>query len=148
MNNIHPGMFGVFGMLVGVFLYQLPCYFFYRHTIWLAEAAFLEEFPEKRWVTRAIYGLLPVGFLDFVLMMTATDMTRAINWFFFCPIFFCCVGTMPAIPELLAKASVLIPVGHGSKSPVLFAFSPNAARAGAFRVVMATLVIAVFLWCQ
>ena len=149
MNIIYPAVFSVFGMLLGMLLYQLPVRLFFRRTTWLTQEEFLAAFPEKRWVTRAMYVLLPLGFILFVVLVSsAEDMTKGINWFFFFPVFFCCMGMMPAIPELLAKASVLIPVGHAARSPVLFTFSPNARGAGVFRLAMTSVVVAVFLWCR
>ena len=147
MNNMHLGLFGVLGMLCGMLLYLLPLRLFYRHTTWLTEEEFLAAFPEKRWVTRVMYGLLPLGFILFVLLITSTD-NKEIIFIFFFPIFFCCVGALPAVPELLARASVLIPVGHGARAPSPFTCSPNAVWAGIFRLATAALVVGVFLWCR
>jgi hypothetical protein len=150
MNNVDLRLLSaILGMLVGVLLYQLPFHLFYRHATWLAEGEFLTAFPTKRWVTRAMYGLLPLGFALFAVLMTSTDdMNKAINWFFFFPVFFCCMGALPAIPELFAKVSVQIPIGKATTTPSLFAFSPNAFRAGVFRLVTASLVVVIFLWCR
>src|SRR5262245_15754140 len=140
MNNVQWLLGAVFGMLVGVLLYRLPFRLFYRHATWVTEDEFLTALPEKRWVTRALYGLVPLGFFLFVVLMASTDrMKGQIISFFFFPVFFCCLGAVPAVPELLAKASVQIPVGHGSRSPVLYTLSPNASRAGGFRLGTALL---------
>jgi hypothetical protein len=37
-------------------LYLLTLRLFYRHTTWLTEEEFLAALPEKRWVTRVMYG--------------------------------------------------------------------------------------------
>lgn len=138
-----------FGMLFGMLLYQLPFRLFYRNATWVTEEEYLAVFPDKRWVTQALYGLVPLGFTLFVvLMMSTEDMNKGINCFFFFPVFFCCLGAVPAIPELFAKVSVLIPVGHGARTSGQFTFSPNAARAGVFRLAIASLVVGVFLWCR
>lgn len=137
------------GMVVGVVLYGLPFRLFYRRATWLPEDEFRAAFPGKWWVTRAMYGLVPLGFILAVLLLASTgDMNKGINWLFFFPVFFSCIGMMPAIPELAAKASVMVPVGHNSRTPLLFTVSPNATRAAVFRVAAAGLIVAAFLWCR
>jgi hypothetical protein len=150
MNNVDPRLLGaIFGAFFGMLLYQLPFRLFYRNATWVTEEEFLAGLPEKKWVTKALYVLLPLGFTAFVVLMASTrDMNKWINWFFFFPMFFYCMGALPAIPELFAKASVLIPVGHGSRTSVQYTFSPNASRAGVFRLAIASLVVGVFLWCR
>jgi hypothetical protein len=137
------------GMVVGVLLYRLPLRLFYRHATWLPEDEFLAAFPKKRWVIRAMYGLVPLGFALFVVLMASTGNNNpwVIPLFFF-PVFFCCLGVVPAIPELMASASVLVPIGHGSRSPVLYTVSPNASRAAVFRLTMAALIVTGFVWCR
>lgn len=149
MNMLLFPLLGLLGMFLGLLLYALPFRLFYRHTTWLTEEEFLAAFPEKRWVSKALYGLVPLGFVLFAsLMMSTDDGNREFNFFFFFPIFFGCMGAIPAFPELLAKASVSIPVGHNSRTPLLYTFSPNAARAGVFRLALAALVVALFLWTR
>ena len=145
MNDMRLGLFAVLGMLCGMLLYLLPLRLFYRHTTWLTEEEFLAAFPEKRWVTRVMYGLLPLGFIVFVVLMTSTDNKEMIFLFFF-PIFFSCMGVLPAVPELLARASVLIPIGHGARAPSPFTCSPNAVWAGILRLATAALAVGLFLW--
>jgi hypothetical protein len=147
MNNVQWLLGALLGMLVGMLLYRLPFRLFYRHAAWMTEEEFLAALPKKKWVTWALYGLMPLGFTLFVVLMMSTDRmkTQIISIFFF-PVFFCCLGAVPAIPELFAKASVLIPVGHGSRTPVLYTLNPNAVSAGVFRLATASLVVATFLW--
>src|SRR5437764_5922119 len=96
--NIVQWLIGAFlGMLVGMLLYRLPFRLFYRHATWVTEEEFLAAVPEKRWVTRALYGLVPLGFTLFVVLMMSTDrMKTQIICLFFFPVFFCCLGAVPA----------------------------------------------------
>ena len=149
MQVLHFGLLSVAGMLAGGLLYQLPSWLFLRNATWLTETEFQAAFPEKRWVTRATYGLLPLGVaLAVVLLASTDDVNKGANWFFFFAVFLSCMGAMPAVPELFARVSVLIPVGHGSRTPVLYTVSPNAARAAVARLTAAALVVAVFLWSR
>ncbi len=136
----------IVGMVVGILLYRLPSWLFYRNATWLPEDEFLAAYPEKRWVTRSMYGLLPLGFAISVFVLASTDdMNRGVNWIFFFPLFFGCMGAVPAVPEMVAKTGIVIPTGHGAGEPVQYAVIPNAARAAAFRLALASLIVASFL---
>ncbi len=149
MQQLLWPLLAVGGMVVGVLLYRLPFRLFYQHTTWLPEDEFLAAFPEKRWVIRAMYGLVPLGFgLFAVLMASAGNVNQWVIPLFFFPVFFCCMGAAPALPELIAGASVIIPIGHGSRSPVLYTVSPNASRAAVFRLVIASLIVSGFVWSR
>jgi hypothetical protein len=149
MNNL-LWPFGAFaGMLLGILLYLLPVQLFYRSAAWVTEEELLAAAPRMWWPTRAPYVLLPAGFMLFVALMMSTDRTDgAIVAFFFFPLFFSCVGTVPAVPELVARVSVMIPLGHGSRTPVQYTLSRNAPRAAVLRLAAAALVISLFLWAR
>ena len=140
-------MLTIVGYVAGTVLYWLPSWLFYRRATWLPEDDFLAAFPGKRWVTRAMYSLLPLGFGLAVLLLTTNDNVGTGMAFFF-PVFFGCFGALPAIPELAAGASIRVPIGHGSRGPVLYTVSPNAPRAAVFRMAAAAVIIAAFLWCR
>ena len=146
MNNVQGLLGAVLGMVVGVLLHQLPSRLFYRNATWVTEE-YLSVFPDKKWVVASRYVSVPLGFALWVALMMSTDLSKGFNTFFFFPVFFCCLGAAPAVPELFAKTSVLIPVGHHGGTN-LFTFSPSASRAGALRLALASLVVAVLLWCR
>jgi hypothetical protein len=148
MKQLLMVLLGLSGMLCGQLLYHLPFWLFYRHSAWLTQAELRAAFPEKGWASRAAVGLILLGFFLFAPLFFSTDVTREINWFFLPVVGLCWAGTVPAIPELLAKVSILVPLGKTSRRPILFTVSPNAFRAGVFRLAMTSLVVAVFLWCR
>lgn len=141
-------LLGLSGLLCGQLLYHLPFRLFFRHSAWLTQEELRAAFPEKGWVSRAAIGLVILGFILFGPLFFSTDVTREINWFFLPVVGFCLVGTVPAIPELIAKVSILVPLGKHSRRPFLFTVGPNAFRAGVFRLAMISLIVAVFLWCR
>src|SRR5262245_30150046 len=73
MNNVQWLLGTVLGMIVGILLYRLPFRLYYRHATWVTEDEFLTALPDKRWVTRALYGLVPLWFFLFVVLMMSTD---------------------------------------------------------------------------
>jgi hypothetical protein len=150
MNNflLFP-LFALLGMFVGILLYQLPFLLFYRRATWVTEEEFVAAVPEKKWVTRALYVLVPLWFFLFVVLMMSSDPNRnhVITAFFF-PVFFSCLGAVPAVPELVARVGVRIPVGHNTGVPVQYTVSRNATRAGIFRLAEAFVVVTVFLVCR
>jgi len=141
-------LLGVSGIFCGQLLYRLPEWLFFRHSAWLAQEELRAAFPEKGWVPRVTVGLLVVGFCLLVPLVLSTDVTREINWFLLPVVAWCWMGALPAIPELIANVSILVPVGKHTRRAVLYAVGPSAFRAGVFRVAMAFLIIAVFLWCR
>ncbi len=140
------------GMLAGRALYTLPDRLFYRGLAYLTQEEFVAAHPGQRWVTWAVPVLCGLGF--FLFMFLAIDPARVgvpdpVGWFFFPLTFMAIIGAVPAVPELVAGATVLIPFGltvdHG---PRRFACSPNPRRAAGVRLTASAVVIAAFLWCR
>jgi hypothetical protein len=141
-------LLGLSGILCGVVLYRLPSWLFFRHSAWLTQEELRAAFPEKEWVPRVQVGLVVVGFYLFAPLVLGTDVTREINWFLLPVVAWCWMGALPALPELIAKVSFLVLLGKHTRRPVLYTVGPNAVRAGVFRLAMASLIVAVFLWCR
>ncbi len=149
MNSVVGLISVVIGMFVGMHLYQLPFRLYYQHAAWITEEEFLAVHPKKRWIIWALYGLMIFGFTLFAVVMGSTaNLHKGINPFFFFPVFFCCMGAVPAVPELFAKVGVMIPVGQNSKIPVQYTLSPNAPWAGVLRLTLAAVVVGVFVWAR
>jgi hypothetical protein len=133
------------GLICGQLLYHLPFRLFFRHSTWLTQEELRAAFPEKAWVTRAALALVISGFVLFGPLFLTTDVKKEINWFFLPVVGMSWMATVPAVPELLAGVSILVPLGKNSRRPLLFTVGPNASRAGVFRLAMTSLIVAVFL---
>jgi hypothetical protein len=148
MKHLLLMLLGLSGALCGQLLGRLPFWLFFRHSAWLTQEEFRAAFPEKEWVGRATSGLLLLGFFLFAPLFFTTDMTRDINWFFL-PLVFCCwMCMLAAAPELLAKVSILVPLGKSERRPVLFTVGPNAFWAGVLRLALTAVIVAVFMWSR
>jgi hypothetical protein len=141
-------LLGVAGIVCGQLLYRLPFWLFFRHAAWLTAEELRAAFPEKGWVSRTATALIVAGFVLLAPLLFSTDVTREVNWFLLPVVAWCWMGTLPAIPELLARVSLFVAIGKSSRRLILFTVNPNATRAGVFRVALTSLVLAVFLWCR
>jgi|ERR1051326_1267054 hypothetical protein len=151
MNQVVPFVLFV-GALIGsillaVYLCLLPPRLFLRGERWLTEQEFRETVPGKIWCRHVPAIALVSGFVlhvAFFLFVRATCTNSAALMVGFLPLFFLWVYVPVGVVELIAKVSVLVPVGRGH-SGARFIVAPKAARAGAFRLLATALALAGFL---
>jgi hypothetical protein len=147
MNHLLVLLFAFSGGLCGQVLSQsVPFWLFYRRATWLTQEEFRIQFPEKGWVCRATSGLLLLAFFLFAPFFFSTDFNKDSTWFFLALVLFCWLNAVVAVPELVARASILVwLVRSAQPRPVLYTASPNARWAGLFRLVMTSVLVTTFL---
>jgi hypothetical protein len=150
MNHLLVLLFALCGGFCGQVLGQLlPVSLFYRHATWLTQEEFRIQFPNKEWVCKASNGLLLLAFFLFAPLFFSTDLNKESNWFFLALVLFCWMSAVVAVPELVAKVSILVWLGRSAQQrPVLYAASPNASWAGVFRLAMTAVTVIVLLWVR